>query len=66
MKPQAVERVPQMLREPVCFLFLQEDEALRRQIARLGARNWSLIAKAIPGRTGKSCRLRRVVVGEAS
>lgn len=38
--------------------FLQEDEALRKQVARLGPRNWSLIAKAIPGRSGKSCRLR--------
>lgn len=29
-------------------------------MAKLGARNWSLIAKAIPGRSGKSCRLRWV------
>lgn len=39
---------------------LQEDESLRKQVARLGPRNWSLIAKAIPGRSGKSCRLRWV------
>jgi myb proto-oncogene protein len=41
----------------------QEDDTLRRQVAKLGARNWSLIAKAIPGRSGKSCRLRWVVWG---
>jgi myb proto-oncogene protein len=35
-----------------------EDESLRRQVSKLGARNWSLIAKVIPGRSGKSCRLR--------
>lgn len=29
-------------------------------MSKLGARNWSLIAKAIPGRSGKSCRLRWV------
>ncbi|KAJ6813434.1 sucrose responsive element binding protein [Iris pallida] len=35
-----------------------EDEALRRLIQKHGARNWSLISKSIPGRSGKSCRLR--------
>eukprot|EP00775_Hariotina_reticulata_P009509 gene9509-9673_t len=36
----------------------EEDEVLRKQVAKLGPRNWTLIAKAIPGRSGKSCRLR--------
>ncbi|XP_022985610.1 transcription factor MYB44-like [Cucurbita maxima] len=36
----------------------QEDEALRRLVRKYGPRNWSLISKSIPGRSGKSCRLR--------
>ncbi|OMO73992.1 hypothetical protein CCACVL1_17024 [Corchorus capsularis] len=36
----------------------EEDETLRRLIERQGARNWTSIANSIPGRTGKSCRLR--------
>lgn len=36
----------------------EEDEALRKLVHRHGARNWSLISKSIPGRSGKSCRLR--------
>lgn len=36
----------------------EEDEALQRLVGRHGARNWSLISKSIPGRSGKSCRLR--------
>ncbi|XP_072968631.1 transcription factor MYB77-like [Typha angustifolia] len=36
----------------------EEDEALRRLVQKHGARNWSLISKSIPGRSGKSCRLR--------
>ncbi|KAL6600442.1 hypothetical protein ACP70R_045242 [Stipagrostis hirtigluma subsp. patula] len=36
----------------------EEDEALQRLVARHGARNWSLISRSIPGRSGKSCRLR--------
>ncbi|KAG8049412.1 hypothetical protein GUJ93_ZPchr0009g1702 [Zizania palustris] len=36
----------------------EEDDALQRLVARHGARNWSLISKSIPGRSGKSCRLR--------
>lgn len=35
-----------------------EDELLRKLVQRHGARNWSLISKSIPGRSGKSCRLR--------
>eukprot|EP00250_Pteridium_aquilinum_P013364 c21295_g1_i1 orf=473-2026(-) len=35
-----------------------EDLALHRLVAKYGARNWSLISKGIPGRSGKSCRLR--------
>lgn len=36
----------------------QEDQALQRLVKRYGARNWSLISRSIPGRSGKSCRLR--------
>lgn len=36
----------------------EEDEALRRLVEIHGPRNWSLISKSIPGRSGKSCRLR--------
>ncbi|KAK7352446.1 hypothetical protein VNO80_17868 [Phaseolus coccineus] len=36
----------------------EEDEALRRLVQIYGPRNWSLISKSIPGRSGKSCRLR--------
>ncbi|XP_022940006.1 transcription factor MYB44-like [Cucurbita moschata] len=36
----------------------EEDELLRRLVHTYGARNWSLISKSIPGRSGKSCRLR--------
>ncbi|RDX84376.1 Transcription factor MYB44, partial [Mucuna pruriens] len=36
----------------------EEDEALQKLVEKHGARNWSLISKSIPGRSGKSCRLR--------
>uniref|UniRef100_A0A5B6ZU80 Putative transcription factor MYB44-like n=1 Tax=Davidia involucrata TaxID=16924 RepID=A0A5B6ZU80_DAVIN len=36
----------------------EEDELLRQLVQRHGARNWTLISKSIPGRSGKSCRLR--------
>ncbi|KAL0017376.1 hypothetical protein SO802_004445 [Lithocarpus litseifolius] len=36
----------------------EEDEMLRKLVQRHGARNWSVISKAISGRFGKSCRLR--------
>jgi hypothetical protein len=29
---------------------------LRDLVAKHGAQNWSVIAKALPGRNGKSCR----------
>ncbi|KAI6701416.1 hypothetical protein NL676_015740 [Syzygium grande] len=35
-----------------------EDDLLRKLVGRHGARNWSLISRSIPGRSGKSCRLR--------
>ncbi|KAG0461579.1 hypothetical protein HPP92_021511 [Vanilla planifolia] len=35
-----------------------EDNALRNLVEKHGARNWSQIGKQIPGRSGKSCRLR--------
>lgn len=54
-------QVPLLTCAVVCLLHvLQEDDALRKQVDRMGARSWSEIAKAIPGRTGKSCRLRWV------
>lgn len=36
----------------------EEDVVLSRLVVKLGARNWGLIARGVPGRTGKSCRLR--------
>lgn len=36
----------------------EEDAALQKLVEKLGPRNWSLISKGIPGRSGKSCRLR--------
>ncbi|CAI9098353.1 OLC1v1034984C1 [Oldenlandia corymbosa var. corymbosa] len=36
----------------------EEDAILGRLVNELGARNWTLIARGIPGRSGKSCRLR--------
>ncbi|KAL7119042.1 hypothetical protein ACP275_02G038400 [Erythranthe tilingii] len=36
----------------------EEDELLKKLVERHGARNWSLICRSIPGRSGKSCRLR--------
>nr|ASR18092.1 R2R3MYB7 [Ginkgo biloba] len=36
----------------------EEDTALHKLVEKLGPRNWSLISKGIPGRSGKSCRLR--------
>ena len=34
---------------------MQEDTLLKRLIAQHGTTNWSLIAKFVPGRSGKSC-----------
>jgi myb proto-oncogene protein len=36
----------------------EEDTVLSNLVEKLGARNWTLIARGIPGRSGKSCRLR--------
>nr|WRO64637.1 MYB transcription factor protein [Rosa persica] len=36
----------------------EEDKVLSRLVSKFGARNWSLIARGISGRSGKSCRLR--------
>ena len=36
----------------------QEDATLLKLVNEHGARNWSLISSSIPGRSGKSCRLR--------
>lgn len=35
-----------------------EDAMLSQLVSNFGARNWSLIARGIHGRSGKSCRLR--------
>ncbi|XP_073044482.1 transcription factor MYB1 [Primulina eburnea] len=35
-----------------------EDTKLSQLVSNFGARNWSLIARGISGRSGKSCRLR--------
>ncbi|MCL7033469.1 hypothetical protein MKW94_021813 [Papaver nudicaule] len=36
----------------------EEDELLTRLVTKFGPRNWNLISDGIPGRSGKSCRLR--------
>ncbi|XP_022746412.1 transcription factor MYB1-like [Durio zibethinus] len=36
----------------------EEDAILIELVSKFGARNWSLIARGIAGRSGKSCRLR--------
>ncbi|XP_059286230.1 transcription factor MYB44-like [Lycium ferocissimum] len=36
----------------------EEDELLKNLVDEHRARNWSIISKSIPGRSGKSCRLR--------
>jgi transcription factor MYB, plant len=36
----------------------EEDALLRHLVQKHGAKNWSLVSRAVPGRSGKSCRLR--------
>uniref|UniRef100_A0A1J3CSM8 Transcription factor MYB44 n=1 Tax=Noccaea caerulescens TaxID=107243 RepID=A0A1J3CSM8_NOCCA len=36
----------------------EQDAVLTRLVNKLGPRNWTLISRGIPGRSGKSCRLR--------
>nr|XP_043631265.1 transcription factor MYB1-like [Erigeron canadensis] len=36
----------------------EEDVALSELVSKFGPRNWGMIARGIPGRSGKSCRLR--------
>ncbi|RDY06896.1 Transcription factor MYB1, partial [Mucuna pruriens] len=36
----------------------EEDGVLTRLVGQFGPRNWSMIARGLPGRSGKSCRLR--------
>ncbi|KAJ6385675.1 hypothetical protein OIU77_028788 [Salix suchowensis] len=36
----------------------EEDELLKHLVIKHGPRNWTMIARAVPGRSGKSCRLR--------
>ncbi len=38
----------------------QEDQELLRLVQKHGPRNWSQLCRGIPGRSGKSCRLRCV------
>uniref|UniRef100_J3M663 Uncharacterized protein n=1 Tax=Oryza brachyantha TaxID=4533 RepID=J3M663_ORYBR len=37
----------------------EEDDLLRAAVARHGPRNWTAISEEVPGRSGKSCRLRK-------
>lgn len=36
----------------------EEDVMLSELVEKFGPRNWSSMARSIPGRSGKSCRLR--------
>ncbi|WOH12443.1 hypothetical protein DCAR_0831947 [Daucus carota subsp. sativus] len=36
----------------------EEDAALTDLVTKFGPRNWSVLAQGVPGRSGKSCRLR--------
>lgn len=36
----------------------EQDAVLTRLVNKLGPKNWTLISRGIPGRSGKSCRLR--------
>ncbi|KAH7301823.1 hypothetical protein KP509_23G045000 [Ceratopteris richardii] len=36
----------------------EEDAALIKAVEQLGPKNWTLVSKRVPGRSGKSCRLR--------
>ncbi|KAK1433110.1 hypothetical protein QVD17_10016 [Tagetes erecta] len=36
----------------------EEDQMLQQLVEKHGPRNWSIVSKSIPGRSGKSCRLR--------
>ncbi|KAJ3679118.1 hypothetical protein LUZ60_017129 [Juncus effusus] len=36
----------------------EEDALLRHLVQKHGPKNWSVISRAVPGRSGKSCRLR--------
>jgi hypothetical protein len=35
-----------------------EDDMLAQNVKKFGAKNWSYIAQALPGRIGKQCRER--------
>jgi hypothetical protein len=37
---------------------LEEDHKLAENVHKYGAKNWSYIAQALPGRIGKQCRER--------
>ena len=36
----------------------EEDEQLKQAVLEIGPKRWSAIAVAVPGRSGKQCRLR--------
>lgn len=42
----------------VIYDYNQEDEAIIHLVNKYGAKKWSLIAEALPGRIGKQCRER--------
>lgn len=35
---------------------VEEDEIVMKLVSQNGARNWSFVAKNLPGRIGKQCR----------
>ncbi|KAF7829768.1 Retrovirus-related Pol polyprotein from transposon TNT 1-94 [Senna tora] len=55
-RAKAVEALP--LPVPPRAVLLEEDEKLRLLVKQYGAHNWNSIAQNLPGRSGKSCRLR--------
>mmetsp|Transcript_31442 Transcript_31442/g.63870 ORF Transcript_31442/g.63870 Transcript_31442/m.63870 type:complete len:472 (-) Transcript_31442:591-2006(-) len=58
--PLACERRWQVVKENVVKgpWLPEEDQLLRELVAQIGAKKWSVIAAAIPGRAGKQCRER--------
>ena len=41
-----------------CNAVMQEDAKIIQLVGQLGAKRWSMIAKELPGRIGKQCRER--------
>lgn len=42
---------------------LQEDDLIRDLVGKQGIKKWSEIAKHLPGRIGKQCRERYLIIG---